>query len=308
MDTRKFDYFISVAETGSFSQAAVSLRLSQPLLSRQVRNLEEELGLPLFYRNGRGATLTEAGRCLLKNARNVREAIDATYSELSQLRNLLAGTAAIGMPTSVGRALSVPLAQHFSSELPNVKLHLVEGLSSDIAERVQQGRLDVAILYSPIRSQNMLCDPVVEEQLVLVSKRGRGPAGPVSFEDVTQLPLIMTGPHQQLRRDLEKAARAREAELQIAVEIDALGSILELVEEGLGHAILPPAALLRDEGMERFDVVRIDSGLVRRTLYVATGPQRSDAVPSHKLASLVKEKLLGLTGRNTWQIVESRSV
>ncbi len=302
MDTRKFDYFISVAETGSFSQAAVSLRLSQPLLSRQVRNLEEELGLPLFYRNGRGATLTEAGRCLLRNARHVRDAIEATYSELGQLRNLLAGTAAVGMPTSVGRALSVPLAQHFNKELPNVKLHLVEGLSSDIVERIQQGRLDVAILYSPLRSQNMLSDPVVVEQLVLVSKRGTGPVGPISFEELTRLTLIMTGPNQQLRRDLEHAARRLDTELQIAVEIDALGSILQVVDEGLGHAILPPSALLREDGLARFDVCEIESELVRRTLYVATGPQRSDAVPSHKLASLIKEKLLGLAGRNTWQV------
>ncbi|PNU04744.1 LysR family transcriptional regulator [Novosphingobium guangzhouense] len=305
MDIRKFDYFMSVAELGSFSRAAVSLRLSQPLLSRQVRTLEEELGLPLFYRNGRGVTLTQAGRCLLKNARTVRDAVEMTYNELNQLKSQLVGAAAIGMPTSVGRAVSVDLAQHFARHTPDVKLHIVEGLSSDIAEQIQQGRLDVAILYTPIRNQSILSDPVVVEHLVLVSAPGQGPDAPVSMDDLLRLPLVTSGPNQQLRRDLEQAARARGVQLNIAVEVDSLTSILQMVNVGLGHAVLPPSALVRHGLRDHFDVASFTDDIFHRTLYVGTGPQRSDAAPARQLAGVVKETLQRLAGPLTWDVIRA---
>lgn len=303
MDVRKFDYFIKVADVGSFSRAAASLHLSQPVLSRQVRKLEEELGLTLFNRNGRGVTLTQGGRCLLENARAVQQALATTMAELAVLRSRVSGNAAIGMPSSVGRVLTVPLARHFRDHLPDVRLHIVEGFSGDIMERLHHGRLDIAISYSATSAPSIAVDPVASEALLLISPAGAAPGQRVELADLLRLPLILPGPTHALRTELERAAREGGCVLDLRFEVDSLASLLHLVQEGLGHTILPPSALAPSPESHGLEVSVIEGDLPRRTLHVASGPQRSSAVPTRELARLVRLKMLDLAGPDTWQPV-----
>lgn len=303
MDVRKFDYFLKVADVGSFSRAAASLHISQPVLSRQVRKLEEELGLTLFHRNGRGVTLTQGGRCLLENARAVQQALNVTMSELASLRSQLSGNAAIGMPSSVGRVLTAPLARYFRDHLPEVRLHIVEGFSGDIMERLHHGRLDIAVSYSATNAQAIVVDPVVTEDLLLVSAKGMAPGKTIALADVLRLPLVLPGPTHALRIDLERAARQAQCALDVRLEVDSLASLIHLAREGLGHTILPPAALAPSPSACGVETTTIIGDLPRRTLYIASGPQRSSAVPTQRLARLVRAQMLDLAGPGTWRAV-----
>jgi LysR family nitrogen assimilation transcriptional regulator len=301
VDVRKFDYFLKVADSGSFSRAAASLHISQPVLSRQVRKLEEELGLTLFHRNGRGVTLTQGGRCLLENARAVQQALNTTMTELAAIRNQLSGNAAIGMPSSVGRVLTEPLARHFRDHLPDVRLHIVEGFSGDIMERMHHGRLDIAVTYAATNAQSIVVDPVVTEDLVLISAKGTSPGKTIALADLLVLPLVLPSASHALRADLERAARQRGTTLNVRLEVDSLASLIQLTRAGIGHTILPPAALAPSPAANGVEITTILSDLPRRTLYIASGPQRSSAVPTQQLARLVRSQMLDLAGAGTWQ-------
>ncbi|MBN8557847.1 MAG: LysR family transcriptional regulator, partial [Burkholderiales bacterium] len=148
MDLRQLEYFVRVAELGSFTRAALALDVAQPALSRQVRLLELELRQSLLTRHGRGAAPTEAGQVLLEHARGILHQVEHARDELARLRGALAGRVTLGLPPSVARALAVPLVQAFGQQLPEARLSITEALSASMQEQLASGRLDIAVLYN----------------------------------------------------------------------------------------------------------------------------------------------------------------
>src|SRR6188768_181286 len=113
MDLKQLEYFVRVAELGSFTRAAAALDIAQPALSRQVRLLEVELRQNLLVRNGRGAVPTEAGKLLLDHGRGILHQVERAREELGRVRGSLAGRVAVGLPPSVAKVLAVPLIREF---------------------------------------------------------------------------------------------------------------------------------------------------------------------------------------------------
>ena len=171
MDLKQLEYFVRVAELGSFTRAAQALQVAQPALSRQVRLLEVELRQNLLVRNGRGATPTEAGQLLLEHGRGILHQVDRAREELARVRSGLAGRVAVGLPPSVARVLAVPLTRAFRQRLPEAQLSISEGLSTAMQENLQSGRLDIALLYNPSLTSGIEYTPLIEEELLLVQPR-----------------------------------------------------------------------------------------------------------------------------------------
>jgi len=171
MDLKQLEYFVRVAELGSFTRAAVALNLAQPALSRQVRLLEVELRQNLLIRNGRGALPTEAGKLLLAHGRGILHQVERAYEELGRVRGSLAGRVAVGLPTSLARALTVPLTRTFRAELPDATISISEGLSVAMQESLVTGRLDIAVLYNAQTTADTEITPLLEEDLLLVQRR-----------------------------------------------------------------------------------------------------------------------------------------
>src|SRR5271169_6961539 len=142
MDLKQLEYFRHVAELGSFTRAASFLSVVQPALSRQVRQLEIELGQNLFDRNGRGVVLTDAGTRLLEHTRGILTQIGRARQDLEEERDGDAGHFALGLPPSLGRSVTVALVKAFADQLPRAKLATAEGLSAYILEWLQVGRID----------------------------------------------------------------------------------------------------------------------------------------------------------------------
>lgn len=113
MELRQLEYFVRVAELGSFTRASDMLNVAQPALSRQVRLLEVELRQTLLVRNGRGALPTEAGQLLLEHARGILHQVARTREELGRVRGALAGRVALGLPPTLARVLAVALTRAF---------------------------------------------------------------------------------------------------------------------------------------------------------------------------------------------------
>ncbi|RYF37343.1 MAG: LysR family transcriptional regulator, partial [Comamonadaceae bacterium] len=195
MDLKQLEYFVRVAELGSFTRAAVALDVAQPALSRQVRLLEVELRQNLLTRNGRGAAPTEAGKLLLEHGRGILHQVERAREELGRVRGALAGRVAIGLPPSVAKVMAVPLIRELRLRMPDASLSISEGLSVGMHESLANGRLDIALLYNAIPAPDIELTPLLEEQLFLVQRRGAGkeqPARPrpVPLREVAALPLV----------------------------------------------------------------------------------------------------------------------
>src|SRR5258708_37097921 len=122
MDLKQLKAFATLAEFGSFSRAGAVLSVAQPVLSRQIKALEAELGIALFYRNGRGIVLTEAGKLLHEYARSVIDTVARATAEVMALQSSPRGKVVIGMPPSDGFVLTVPFVHRFRSEVPQISM------------------------------------------------------------------------------------------------------------------------------------------------------------------------------------------
>jgi LysR family nitrogen assimilation transcriptional regulator len=301
MDLKQLSYFVRVAELGSFSRAATLLDIAQPALSRHVRLLEVELRQTLLVRNGRGVTLTEAGKVLLEHSRGVLHQVERLREELSRVRGSLAGSVAVGLPPTIAKTLTVPLTRAFRSQLPDATLSITEGLSTMMAESLLSGRLDIAMLYNAHPSPDLELQAVLDEELLLVQRAADAPAGSrakaarVKLAQVAEMPLVIPSRPNAIRMLVETQMMELGLRPRIAVEIDGVASILELVADGAGVAILSRHAVKAATHPERFAVREIvDPPLVSR-LSLAT-PSRRPATDTQKamlalLDSLAREIL-----------------
>ncbi|MGZ3360579.1 MAG: LysR family transcriptional regulator [Xanthobacteraceae bacterium] len=243
MNLKQLEYFVQVAELGSFSKAAVVLDIAQPALSRQVRSLETELHQQLFLRNGRGVTLTDAGKRLFDHSVAVMQLMAHAREDLGASRNEPIGRVTIGLPPSMGRQLTLPLIDRFKKELPAARLAIVEGLSTHIVEWVTTGRIDIGLVYNPEAQPGLEITPLLQEQLGLVSHaakgKRKGPAlPPLPMKELSRYPLIVPERVHAMRRLLDTQAALAGIKLDIAWEVSSVPSIIDLVCAGYGYAVL----------------------------------------------------------------------
>jgi LysR family nitrogen assimilation transcriptional regulator len=246
MDLKQLDYFVHVAELGSFTKAASLLAIAQPALSRQVRQLEVELKQTLLYRNGRGVSVTEAGKRLVAHARGILQQVDRARGELEDIKGVPVGRVVVGVPPSVGRMLTVPLVTAFRSRYPGASLSMVEGLSVTIQEWLLTGRVDVGLIYNPIPAPAIEITPFLEEELFLIRPAGKGKAEPraLPLRELPEFPLIIPSRPHAIRMYVETRLANLGLKPTVALEIDGVSSILDLVHEGHGCAVLSLNAVL----------------------------------------------------------------
>ncbi len=297
MDLRQLEYFVRVAELGGFTRAAIALGVAQPALSRQVRLLEVELRQSLLVRNGRGAVPTEAGQVLLAHARGILHQVERAREELARLRGGLAGRVTLGLPPSAARALAVPLMQAFRQQLPDARLSITEALSASMQEQVASGRLDIAVLYNARPVPDLEIAPLASESLLLVQRAADAPAGQhpaLPLAQLAELPLVIPTQPNAIRMHVEATMAAAGCRPCVALEIDGVAAILDLVEDGAGCAILPPHALAgaaRPAAFSTRAIERGDGAPLRIPLYTAvsalrpvTGTQQAVLALVHALA------------------------
>lgn len=249
MNLKQLEYFVSVADLGSFSKAARALNIAQPALSRQVRALETELRETLLLRNGRGVALTEAGQRLLDHGNRILQAVAQVRVDMGATRGEPAGRIAIALPPSLSRQLTLPLIDIFQRELPKARLAVVEGLSAHIAEWITTGRVDLGLVYSPQPTPALEVTPILEEPLCLVMPAGRPRAArakalpPLPLRELPAYALVLPERAHVFRRLLEAQATLAGVKLNIAWEVSSIPSIVDLVCAGYGHAVLTASAV-----------------------------------------------------------------
>jgi LysR family nitrogen assimilation transcriptional regulator len=293
MDLKQLEYFVRVAELGSFTRAAIALNVAQPALSRQVRLLEVELRQNLLTRNGRGALPTEAGKLLLAHGRGILHQVERAREELGRVRGSLAGRVAVGLPTSLARVLTVPLIRAHQTELPDATLAISEGLSVPMQESLIAGRLDIVVLYNAQPSADIDITPLLEEDLLLVQRRPPGLAedpapGPIRLRELAGLPLVIPTRPNAIRMQVESELANLGCRLNIALEIDGVSAILDLVADGAGSAVLSRNAVASSIRPSAFTVRTITEPVLRSKICMATSALRPNTLTQQATLALLQ--------------------
>ncbi len=305
MDLRQLEYFVRVAELGSFTRAALALNVAQPALSRQVRLLEVELRQNLLTRNGRGAVPTEAGTLLLEHGRGILNQVALAREELGAARSRLAGRVSIGLPPSLSKLITVPLTLALQRALPQARITLTEGFSVLMYEGLRVGNLDMAVLYNPDASPDLEMATLYEEELVLISPADpKGPKGPqskkrkplapdtIALVDVAALPLILPSRPNAFRLLIDNEMGALGLRPNLRMEVDGLNAILSLVREGMGHAVLPRYTLSNFDNVEPFAVRGIHQPRILSRLELVWSSRRPATATQKKALELVRQVVL----------------
>ncbi|AHF79228.1 LysR family transcriptional regulator (plasmid) [Sodalis praecaptivus] len=289
MDIKQLEYFICVAELGSFTRASITLGVAQPALSRQIRQLEVELCQSLLVRNGRGVYCTEGGTILLEHARGIMHQLARARGELERLRGIRHESIAVGLPPTLARFLTLPLVTAFHSRMPDATISVAEGLSNQIQELLIKARLDIALLYHSQPSPDIEAVMFHEEELFLIECTDVSYQPVVTLEELAAIPLVMPSRQHAFRILLEEAMSASHLMPRYAVDVDGVSTILELVTHGLGSAILPKNAISNFAQANELQLRRIGpEGLFAR-LSLATSTRRPHTMLQKATIQLIKE-------------------
>jgi LysR family transcriptional regulator, nitrogen assimilation regulatory protein len=293
MDLKQLEYFRHVAELGSFTRAAAFLSVVQPALSRQVRQLEVELGQSLFDRNGRGVVLTRAGTRLLEHTRGILMQVGRARQELEEQKNGDSGHIVLGLPPSLGRSVTVPLVKAFGRQLPNASLATVEGLSAYMLEWLQVGRVDCALVYNAPESPSLDIQPLLDDQLFLIAPLGANPPRKarksITLAELADYPLIIPSRPHSIRMSVENALAGVDRKIRVAHEIECIPAVIDLVRQGHGFGVLPLNAVRSTPWSDEVLVKPILAPTLRTSLSLATSAQRPKSPLMRKAIHLIRD-------------------
>ncbi|KAB2968947.1 LysR substrate-binding domain-containing protein [Zoogloea sp.] len=292
MDLKQLEYFVRVAELGSFTRASIALDIAQPALSRQVRLLEVELRQNLLVRNGRGVATTDAGKVLLEHARGILYQVDRAREEMARLRGAPVGRVALGLPPSLSKVLTVPLTRAFRARMPDASLSISEGLSVTMQHSLITGGLDVALLYNAVPSPDLDTTPLLEEDLYLVERKLGGSAcTPIPLREVAGKPLVIPRRPNAIRMLVETELANIGCHPGITLEIDSIPAILDLVADGAGCAILSKYAVSTSEKAATLSMRPIIEPPIRSRLSLAVSSKRPATLTQQAIIELIRETI-----------------
>lgn len=290
MDLKQLEYFVAVVDLGGFTRASRLLGVAQPAISRQVRTLEVELRQNLLLRNGRGATPTEAGKRLLVHARSILQQVERARRDVDEAKRAPVGPIVLGLPPTLARAHTASIVREFRQRFPKASISIVEGLSVHILEWVVVGRVDVGVLYNPAPSPAIDLTPLADEPLCLISRRpARRIAATVRLRELPDYPLVIPSRPHSIRALVEARLATIGARPQVALEIDAVSAILELVAEGQGHGILSRRAASATDLARKLLARPIVQPALTSSLALAVSAQRPATPVQEAAVALVTE-------------------
>ncbi|MFG2344594.1 LysR family transcriptional regulator [Streptomyces phaeochromogenes] len=268
MELRHLQHFVAVAEDQHFTRAAERLMVSQSGLSASIRALERELRAPLFVRTTRRVTLTEAGRALLTEAERILAQVRAAQDAVAAVQGVLRGTLSLGTEQCIAGVPVAKLLAAFRRQHPDVEIRLRQAGSGALAEDVAAGRLDLAFAVTTrADTEQLRCLPLTSEPMTVLCHPSHRLAtgGPVTPDELGGEPFVDFHPDWGPRRTTDAAFAAAGVHRTVALEVNDVHSLLDLVEEGLGIAVVPrhfahkrralPALLLKADAETPYETV-----------------------------------------------------
>ena len=240
MDVRVLKYFLAVAREQSFSVAAERLYLSQPTLSRQLKELEDELGKPLLIRSNKGVTLTEEGMMLRKRAEEIVELMDKAEQEVKHSSDVISGKVYIGAGESYSIKLIADTAKNLQTEHPDIQYSIYSADGTDVLERLDKGLIDFGIIFQPFDSTKYDGIEIPLKDSFGVLMRRDMPLAKkkvIELSDLKAQPLIIPRQPNHNTHISELLVKSTGGEMHIAAEYNLVYNGSVMASEGMGYCI-----------------------------------------------------------------------
>ncbi|CAB3918307.1 hypothetical protein LMG26858_05145 [Achromobacter anxifer] len=246
MELRQLRYFVRVVEAGSIGRAAQSIGMVTSALSQQISRLEGELSTRLLRRSASGVEPTDAGLAFFRQAQLALRHADDAVQAAQQAR--LAGHVSVGLPSTTAAILGAPFVQAMNERYPDIRLHLVEALSGHLSDMLNGRLLDLAIVFQAESARRWSVTPLLDEPLFLLARPDM-PGLPVGdttrIEAIAHLPLVLPSGRHGLRALVNNAFQQSGRTPLVAVEVDGLPVLMDVVQLGHVATIQPSSAMAR---------------------------------------------------------------
>ena len=301
MNSKQLLYFLRIAELGSYRKASEALRIAQPALTRQIKNLEAQLGVELLNRHSDGVTPTSAGVLLVERARFILSQTEQAWADVVAEGTVPRGTVTFGAPASIAELLFPRLSRAYLSRYPDVKLRFYEGVGR-LYDWLMNNEIDLAILPNSrlTEKRDLRLIRFAGEAVYLVGRPGELDHRNVcTVEDILHRPLILTAPPSTVRSWLDGIVGGLGRELRIVAETESLHIQKSLVRAGLGYALLPHSAVWGAFQEGAISICPVESWSLARVLAwrtdrpVTPAVQRMIELTEQEIAALADEGIFG---------------
>lgn len=262
-------YFVAAVDLGNMTRAAQKMHVAQPALGAQLRELEEEMGVPLLNRHSRGVEPTPAGQALYQHARRILEQVDQVKPEVMRAHLAARRSLSFGLPTSLTRLIGTDLQIAAAERTQRIAVSILEGPSFFLADAIERQELDLAFVFDVEPRPALALQAILDEELLFVRAPGERDAAEIPLADVLHARLALGGRRDVGRRALARAAGVVPESLPLAYETQSIAAILDLVERGQACSVMPYGSVAREVAAGRLRVQRIAGRPLRTTMYLA---------------------------------------
>lgn len=264
MNSKQLQYAVLLSEVRNFSQVAEHLNISQPALSKQISGLEQELGLRLFDRSTTHLSLTPAGTHFIHSAKELLYREDQLKRSMEDFKSGQRGTLTIGISPFRSLYLIAPVAKKIREKFPGIEVVLHEAGSDQLRKDAAEGKLDFAIVNLPVDDSILDVTPIEPDKLILAvpkSMLGRisplpsSPLPRLDLKECRELPFIVVGQSQEMRRLFDKLCTAADLKPEIAMEVVGVTTAWAMARAGIGATLLPlqfAASMSSDDALSYF--------------------------------------------------------
>lgn len=267
MNLRALRYFVAIADAGSLTAAAAAIRIAQPALTRQLRELEADLDVQLLQRLPRGVRLTQAGVALYESAQRMLAEAQRVRQQLAQGKGQNSGSVALGASPTLARVLLPGLFETCHRTLDGIRLQTREAFSPTLLDWLERGVIDMAVVTNPEARRALALQPLLGEPFALASHRSLGIGQVVPVSQLERVPLLMTSLHRGL---IERQLLPLGRKLRIEAEIDSVDSIRELVQRGKWATLMPVSVFKGQPQADGVVLSEVSGVQLNRLLVLAT--------------------------------------
>lgn len=265
IDSRRLLYFYHVAKNGSLSRAEAAVNAPQPVISRHIHKLEEELGLQLLDRNGRGVTLTRFGEILFRRAEPILNEMAGTIEELKVARRQPAGQVRIAAPATVMSLYMPEVIRRFMDELPDVELVAIQALTGEIYGKLISDKVDIGIVQQVPNKTKFEVHELLVEPMMAIAGKGHAlfTQKSISREALAQHAMVLPSLSHGLRELIDNYMSDGNLIAKTPLQIDSVPLIREIVAQGQLVTILPKSTCHLEFDRKRFSFLTLKPTMTR---------------------------------------------
>jgi len=301
MNLRTLRYFVAIADAGSLTAAAEAISIAQPALSRQMHDLERDLGAQLLQRTARGVRMTKAGATLYESAQRMLAEAQKVRKQIEEPQGPAGSMVVMGASPTLSRVLVPGVFERCQRSLSGVKLTVREAFTPMLIDWLEKGVIDLALITGSeaIAGRRMATQVLLGEPFVLVTQASRQLGAVVPVTQLPRIPLLMTTLHRSI---VEHDLLPLGIRLNVHSEIDSVDSIRELVVQGHWSTLMPVSVFKQPRADGKIALSEISGVQLNRQLLMATRIERDESAALSVLRDLVPAEVTRLTRRGMFSV------